>query len=244
MERAAIDHLATLGLIDPSDPDQKMEILRKFGEERLMPAIDAQVQEAWMNMDAFEKVLDQPQIMQQMQMQAQQAALQSQQTGQPMPQVGPLIYRRWYNPQIHRNELIKWCLSDRGRKVFAAHPAAMQMVDAYLTHIDLAIAQVSMGILDANGVMINTTAPANGAPPAQPSGGPPEAQGAHGAAQAAGNSNRNATSPGVGQAQSSPAAPNAAGPAAQGPAAINEARLARAKTYLTQHPIGGDQTQQ
>lgn len=232
MERAAIDHLATLGLIDPSDPDQKMEILRKFGEERLMPGIDAQVQEAWMNMDAFEKVLADPVKIQQMQTQAQQLAVQAQASGQPMPQVGPLIYRRWYNPQIHRNELIKWCLSDRGRKVFLDHPAALQMVDAYLTHIDLAIAQISMGIMDANGVQINTLAGPAGAPGAQSSGGPPEAQGAHGAAQAAGNSNRNAA--GVG-ANSSAGGKSGAG----APTAIDIAQRARASSYLAQNPPGG-----
>lgn len=176
-ERAAIEHLRQLGLLNPDDPDQVMAVFEKFGQSRLLPGLDAQVQEAWMNMDRFEKFFGDPQ-------QVQQAGA----TGQ-----SPLVYRRWYNPQIHRQELIKWCLSDRGRAVFAQHPEGLMLVDAYLTTIDLAIAQASMGILDAQGVMINTNAPGNGAPtPGAPNhpGGPPAKPG--GAGEAMNTSNTNA----------------------------------------------------
>src|SRR5579859_997310 len=146
-ERASIDHLSQMGLLDISDPDTKIAVYEKFGQQRLMPSVDAQVQEAWMNMEKFEKFLGDPQAIQQAQqaqqqqmMQAQQMVAQGLQPPPPQP-VGPLQYRRWYNPQIHRNELIKWCLSDQGRAIFEKSPAALQMVDAYLTQIDIAIAQ-------------------------------------------------------------------------------------------------------
>jgi hypothetical protein len=187
-ERATIDHLNSLGLLDPSDPDIRMTIFEKFGESSLLPGIDAQVKEAWMNMDKLEKFLADPMAIQQAAAQADMAGQQSATTGQPAPPIGPLVYRRWYNPTIHRNELIKWCLSDRGRLVFEQHPAALQLVDAYLSTIDLAKAQETMGIVDSAGVPIPTRGSA--APPTPP--GNPNAQGPIGRAQSMSNSNQNA----------------------------------------------------
>jgi hypothetical protein len=238
-ERASIDHLAQLGLIDPSDPDQKIAIFQKFGQTRLLPSIDAQVQEAWMNMDKFEKFLADPVAIQQSQQAAQVQHAQDTAQGKPLSPVGPLVYRRWYNGQIHRNELIKWCLSDRGRAVFAKSPAALQMVDVYLMQIDTAIAQAQMGILDAGGQMINTqtAVPGAGAPHTagpQPAGAPPapgpgpgsapQQQGAAGRAQQMGNSNQNAA--GVGATSSG------GGGTAQRPNAVSIAQQARATSYL------------
>jgi hypothetical protein len=113
------------------------------------------------------------------------------------------VYRRWYNPQIHRNELIKWCLSDKGRAVMAQYPPAEGLVDAYLTQIDMALAMVQMGIVDmGGGLSVNTKPPQvppgqPGQPGGQPSGGPPQQQGRFGRAQQMANSNQNAA--GVGQ---------------------------------------------
>lgn len=233
-ERAAIDHLAQLGLIDPNDPEQKIAIFEKFGQQRLMPSVDAQVQEAWMNMDRFESFLSDPQQIAQAQAEATQLQAQAAASGQPAPPVGPLIYRRWYNPVIHRNELIKWCLSDRGRKVFQDHPAAMQMVDAYLTQIDVALAQQQMGIVDAGGVMIDT----GGAQPPQPNspsqgpntkGMPPQQQGTHGRAQQMTNSNRNAS--GVGASSSGSGGTNTS--RSQPQDAVSIAQRVRAAKYLS-----------
>lgn len=239
-ERAAIDHLAQLGMIDANDPEQKIAIFQKFGQQGLMPSIDAQVQEAWMNMDKFESFINDPQQIMQAQIEARQAQAQAAATGQPAPPVGPLVYRRWYNAQIHRNETIKWCLSDRGRKVFQDHPAAMQMVEAYLMQIDLAIAQTQMGILDAAGVMIDTgvtsgkQAGAPGAPAPGPQGPntkgmPPQQQGTHGRAVGAANSDQNTA--GVGASSSGP------GGRTQPQDAVSIAQRARANTYLGKNPI-------
>lgn len=199
-ERAAIDHLAQLGLINPGDPDQKQAIFQKFGQASLTPSLDAQVKEAWMVMDRFQKFLDDPQQIanaQQADQLAQQAAAMG---GPPAPTPGPLQYKKWYDPHIHRQELIKWCLSDTGRQVFLAHPQAEGMVEAYLAQIDIAITQEAMGQMDASGVLL-PPAPGIGGPPAPPqpgaAGSPPSAQGAHGRAQQMRNSNRNAAGAGA-----------------------------------------------
>lgn len=234
-ERADIDHLAQLGMLDPNDPEQKIAIFDKFGQQRLMPSVDAQVQEAWMNMEKFEQFIGDPTAIAQAEQAAQIADQQAAMTGQPAPPVGPLVYRRWYNAQIHRNELIKWCLSDRGRKVFQDHPAALQMVDAYLTQIDLAIAQTQEGVLDAGGQMIQTQPPPQpGAPqPGQPGqpGSAPQQQGMHGRAQQMANSNQNAA--GAGPSSSGSAGTGAPGAKPMDPStAVNIAQRLRAVRYL------------
>jgi hypothetical protein len=65
-----------------------MAIFEKFGQTRLMPSVDAQVQEAWMNMDKFEKFLSDPPRLQAGAAKA--SAVQAAMTGQPAPPVGPL----------------------------------------------------------------------------------------------------------------------------------------------------------
>lgn len=194
-ERAAIDHLAQIGLLNPQDPDQRVAIYQKFGQTSLMPSTDAQVQEAWMNMEKFEKFMSNPMAIAQAQQEAMLAEQQATASGQPFQMTfGPLQYRRWYDPQIHRNELIKWALSDRGRAIFEdakTGKQAMQLVDQYLTTIDIAIGQAQAGIMDANGIMVPTAPMGPGAPGAgAPAGGPPQAQGANGRAQQMANSNR------------------------------------------------------
>lgn len=233
-ERAAIDHLAQLGLIDPNDPEQKVAVFEKFGQQRLMPSIDAQVQEAWRNMDRFEQFLADPMQIQQAQQQAAVEQAQAAAMGQPAPPVGPLQYRRWYNPVIHRNELIKWMLSDRGRKVMyddQGNPIkpVLGMLDAYLTQIDLAIAQQQMGIMDAGGITVPTQ-PQNQPPPPAP-GGPPQQQGRFGRAQQMANSNQNAG--GAGQS-SSGAAGTSNGSKLPPQNAVSIAERARASRFLDQ----------
>jgi hypothetical protein len=209
-QRAAIDHLGTMGLLDINDPDQKMQIYQEFGMSRLLPAIDAQVQEAWKNMELFEKFWNDPQ--------AQAQAVQT--------NVTPLNYKRWYNPRIHHNETVKWALSDAGRKIFTEHPPAELMIEAYLMQVDIAIQQEAAGILDANGILVQLGAPpappgapgAPGAPaPGQPTppGARPTDQGHHGARQALRNSDQNAAGVGASSSGAGGTAASAAGRAQQ-----------------------------
>lgn len=183
-ERAAIEHLRQLGLLNPTDPDQVMAIFEKFGQSRLLPGLDAQVQEAWMVFDKFEKFLKDPKAIQAA---AQQAQIPPQPGAPPTP-IGPLAYKRWYNPQIFRQESIKWALSDRGRQVFTKSPAAEQYFDQFLATIDIAIAQAAQGILDSNGVPL--PAPNLAGPGGKPAPKP------GGAGMAAANSNQNAAGAG------------------------------------------------
>lgn len=184
-ERAAIEHLRQLGLLNPNDPDQVMAIFEKFGQARLLPGLDAQVQEAWRNVDQLEKFVADPNAIAQANAQLNQPVIPGM---PPQANTGPLKYKRWYDPKIHRQELIKWCLSDRGRDAFSKSPAVEVYVDAYLSQIDLALAQAAAGIIDSAGIPLPPpTAPAAG--PAGPPGSEPKAGGA-GAAMA--NANRNA----------------------------------------------------
>lgn len=199
-ERAAIEHLRQLGLLNPSDPDQVMAIYQKFGQARLLPGLDAQVQEAWMNMDRFVKFLNgDPVVKQQVAQSTAIAQQQAQATGQPPMNVGPLQYKRWYNPQIHRQELVKWCLSDTGRDTFQKFQGSEMYVDAYLSQIDLALAQAQQGIIDSAGVPQQVPMGPGSMRPGP--GGSPQAQGGQqpqpgGAGAAMANSNRNAAGAG------------------------------------------------
>lgn len=192
-ERAAIEHLRQLGLLNPQDPDQVMAIYQKFGQARLLPGLDAQVQEAWMNMDRLEKYFTgDPKVKAQVDAAGQAAQQQAAQTRQPATAIGPLSYKRWYNPQIHRQELVKWCLSDRGRALFQSNPPVEQYVEAYLAQIDMAIMQSQQGMLDANGI------PAPPPPPSGPGSMRPDQQPGQpgGAGGAMASSNRNAAGAG------------------------------------------------
>ena len=185
-ERATIDHLAQLQLLNPQDADTRRVVFEKFGEPDLMPSVDAQVQEAWMNMEKFEQALNDPrqqlEFMQHAQMMQDPLYAMQPMPASQMPK-GYLAYKRWYDPQIHRQELIKWALSDRGRQIFEQFPEAEQLVDAYLTQIDNALMAARQGQMDATGVA-----------PQQPPQGPqtPQQQGRFGRAQQMRNSNQNA----------------------------------------------------
>ena len=141
-------------------------------------------------MDRFEKFLEDPQ-------QVQNAA-----SGGPLP----LTYKRWYTPAVHRAELIKWCVSDRGRNCFQNYPMAEQYIDAYLAQIDIAAAQAAQGIVDANGVPQQLGPPQQGGPTGP--GAHPIPPGGKPTGTAAGNSQQNAT--GAGPQSSGPLGAKAA----------------------------------
>lgn len=185
-ERAAIEHLNQLQLLRPDDPDQIYAIYQQFGLVKLLPGVDAQVQEAWMNMERFEQVMRDPQAMEQ----AAVAASQIPDPNNPVaPDVNapkpPLKYRRWYNPVIHRTELVKWCVSDAGRKLMEEVPQCEPFIEMYLGEIDMALMELQAGVQDSSGQ-----------PPQGPGG--KKTPGGQGPA----NSNQNAA--GVGKQSSGP----------------------------------------
>jgi hypothetical protein len=166
--RATVDHANQLGLLNLRDPDQQYEGLKLFGLTKMVPSLDVHVQAALQNQQAFEEWLQNPQAM-----------MESATRG-----VSPLRYRKWYNPIIHRQELLKWANSDKMREAFAQQPAAEGLVEAYLAEIDLAIMQTQAGMMDVGGEVIGAgvTGAASG------SAGPGKQPGGAGAAMS--NSNR------------------------------------------------------
>lgn len=158
--------------------------------------------------DKFEKFLKDPKAISAAAQLAQMPPI----PGQPPPPMGPLNYKRWYSPQIFRQESIKWALSDRGRQAFAGSPAAEQYFDQFLATIDIALAQAAQGILDSNGIPVPAPNLGKGGPAGKPGapGGKPGGPG-----MAAGNSNQN--SAGAGPHSSS----SAAQPPAPSPEAIS-----------------------
>jgi hypothetical protein len=95
------------------------------------------------------------------------------QTAIPQPvsilETTPLKWKLWYNPIIHKQELIKWANSDVLRELSEIQPMTEKLVEAHLTEIEAKVAEIQM-------------AQAAMAGPQQPGG----------ASKAMGNSNQNA----------------------------------------------------
>jgi hypothetical protein len=112
-KRASIEQANQLGLLDPTDPDQKYALLSNFGLSDLVPALDIHVQAALQIQDSFERWAQQP-------------------AGPP-----PLIIKPWFNLQIHLNECIKWLNTDRMRELVASNPMFEQLVTAHLQQLQM-----------------------------------------------------------------------------------------------------------
>lgn len=170
-ERAAIEHLSQLQLINRGDQDQVYKIYQKFGMTDLLPGLDAQVQECAMKLEAFGQLMSDPQ-------QAQIAAQAMQ--GDPnlgVPGQSPLVLEAWDDPNIFRQEVIKWCVSDDGREVFAKNPLAKQAMTMFLMQINQQLQMLAMQ---------------QAAMQAGPQKPPEKPQGGGGAGRSAANSNANA----------------------------------------------------
>jgi hypothetical protein len=155
--RAAIEHANQLGMLNMQDPDQQYEGLKLFGLTRMVPTLDVHVQSALQKQQVFEEWVLKPENVQAFVMQAQEAQMAYQQQlgaaqdpAQPMPQPpsmlegSPLKWKPWYNPVIHKQELMKWANSDRMRELFQAQPIAEKLVELHLNDINMALAQEVM----------------------------------------------------------------------------------------------------
>lgn len=206
--RAAIDHLASLGLIDPNDPDQKATILQLFGQTKLIPKLDSDLQSALRKQEGFEQWVKSPEAQQASAQALQQDIVGYQQqvaampppeqqldpaTGMditppaqfpPPPSVNahtPLSWKKWYNPQIHKQEFLKWANSDVVVEMLQENPALESLLVAHLGDIDMALMEIAQQQAMAAGGM-----------PPPPPGKPGGAGGAApGAGQAMRNSNQN-----------------------------------------------------
>jgi hypothetical protein len=57
------------------------------------------------------------------------------------------VWRKWYDPIIHRREFLKWANSDNIRQLIATKPAVAGFLEAHLMEIDMAGAEQMMGPL-------------------------------------------------------------------------------------------------
>jgi hypothetical protein len=192
--RAAVEHANGLHMLNMEDPDQQYEGLKLFGLTRMVPTLDIHVQAALQKQQAFEEWVGDPTKVKQFVMQAQAAQMEYAQTvadsqqaltaasetmngaippaPPPPPSIlvgSPLEMDPWFNPIIHKQELIKWANSDVMREMFKTNQIAKKLVAAHLAELDMEIQKAAMQQMAMQG--------------------PPPAQGA---GRAMGNSNANA----------------------------------------------------
>jgi hypothetical protein len=95
-QRAAIQHLQSLGFIDATDPDQRYEVLKVFGQTKLSPSLDIHMQAALRKQQAFEEWAADDMAIQQTMVQQQEAVMQYEQQlatlppPEPTKQIDPL----------------------------------------------------------------------------------------------------------------------------------------------------------
>jgi hypothetical protein len=152
--RAAVEHLNTLGFLDPNDPDQKHKVFSLFGQSGLSPSLDVHMQSALRKQQAFEEWCQSPEAQQASMDAAKQkmveyaeqvAGLEDDGTGiiPPPPSMNattPLAWKPWYSPVIHKQEFMKWANSDRIVELIQQNPAIEQMLTAHLMEIEMALA--------------------------------------------------------------------------------------------------------
>lgn len=184
-KRASITQLQQIGIINPTDPDQTYSILRVFGQQELLPALDADVKSALQEQDAFERwaasVPPPPptSIPGAMPM---AGAMPGAMGGVPtsvLAQQSPLQRKPWHQDAIHFSEHRKWALTDAIRQLFAGRA---DLEELFVIHMAVH-EQAAM-------------ATAQGAPkfaPPTPPAAPPQAPGI---GQAMVNSNRESGNPG------------------------------------------------
>jgi hypothetical protein len=177
-KRAAITQLQQLQILNPQDPDQTYSILRTYGQQELLPALDADVKSALQEQDAFERWALSP---------ASQMVpgmpTTDPMTGMPGPapmqpsSPSPMVRKPWHSDTIHISEHRKWALQDAARQLFAQRP---DLEASFVQHM----AEHEQGAMMA-GAGQPLFAPA---PPPAPAGAP-------GAGQALVNSNRESGNP-------------------------------------------------
>jgi hypothetical protein len=168
--RAAIEQLQQLGMIDPTNPDQKYAVYQHFGVSTLAPGLDANVKSALQEQDSFEgwamseaaspEQVGLYQQAQAMQQQAQAAGMMV----PPLPPFSPLIHEAWHEPSVHLAEHQKWANSDAVRRILEQKPFLKDLITQHFVETQQAL--------------LATQAAVQG-------GGPPQTRGG----QAMGNSN-------------------------------------------------------
>lgn len=213
-KRAAIEHLNQLGMIDPTDPDQKYKIFQEFGMSGLSPKLDIDVTSALQKQQAFEEWIQNTQGVQQWAMAVQQkqqafdaAQAQVQQTAAAMPpdpMTGvpppapqqtppspldgtPLKWRPWYNAVIHEQEFMKWANSDVIRQLIQEKPEVDGILEAHLMEMRIAKMELDAGVIGGQVLTPDQQ------PPQQPGAGKPGAGNPKGNGSPMANSNKEST---------------------------------------------------
>jgi len=138
-QRAAIEQLTKLGVINPQAPDTGYQILNTFGQAKLMPSLDVHVRRARVEQTEWEAWALQVQFM----------PAVDPMTGQPMTQPDPMTGQAMPVPpqpsipmpgtpqvetsdQVHVEEHIKWANGDRIQKLVTQRPELRAALDAFI----------------------------------------------------------------------------------------------------------------
>lgn len=176
-KRAAIQQLQQLQLLNPQDPDQQYAILRTFGQQELLPSLDADVKSALQEQDSFERWAVSPNSM------PQPAPMMDPMSGAVVGETlmvpqSPFVRKAWQNDMIHLSEHRKWALADAASELFKARPDLEQV---FVQHM----AQHEVGVMMSQSGQPRFAPPIPVQPPA----------GGAGAGQALNNSNRESGNP-------------------------------------------------
>jgi hypothetical protein len=168
-ERAAIEHLNQLGLIDKMNPDTQYAILKSFGQTKLMPQLDVQVRACRAMQDEFERWAETAELLPPpptavfepdpadptgatplMDPATQQVDPETQQpvpgTGNPMPpqpqwSAPPpgVPAMRWNDPLVWSAEIRKWLCGDRMRNLLREKPDLVPVADQLLGQYEMVL---------------------------------------------------------------------------------------------------------
>jgi hypothetical protein len=150
-QRAAIEQLATLQVINPQMPETGYAILQTFGQTKLMPALDVHVRRARAEQTEWEAWAMQVQFMPAIDPLTGQPAMQvDPMTGMaapvpPQPSIPmPGIRAIENDDMIHAGEHRKWANGDRVQKLLREKPELRPALDMFIGQHDMAIQQAQM----------------------------------------------------------------------------------------------------
>lgn len=149
-QRAAIEQLTNLKVINPAAPDTGYAILSTFGQQKLMPGLDVHVRRARAEQQEWEGWAMQVQFVAPVDMTGQPAVQLDPMSGQAMPVPPqptlpmPGIRQVEHNDQVHLEEHIKWANGDRVQSLVKQKPELRAALDFFIGQHQMAIAQAQM----------------------------------------------------------------------------------------------------
>lgn len=221
-KRAAIEQLNNLQMLNPGDPDQRMEIYRTFGQTALMPALDVAVQSALAEQSEFEAWAQSPASMP---MPVPPAPIQpgvqpsrayfaddaagappagAAPSGPPPPAVAsPMAVELWDDHLVHISEHKKWASGDMMRALFRQR---QDLKTEFTMHLmqhqqELLMEQASGTVLPMGALPGQKQPPSQPSPPSAPPGSGIRPAGGAGAGRALRNSNQESGKPGTNDAK-------------------------------------------